>query len=201
MRTAVCISGLLRSWDIIKLNNLNNIIKDSDVFYVTDLELNIPNINNTTSAENQNFYSAEDIDFFQSRKAGETNIENCLNMFYKIYQCNNLKKQFEQKNNFKYDVCIRLRTDTHFDREILLEDIQENTLYISEDKGYGGICDQFSYGNSNVMDRYSDVFCNIRTYVAEGCTFHPETLLKYHSDKQEFLYKYIGNNFFNIIRT
>lgn len=200
MRTAICISGLRRSWENLKFNICTNVIKNSDVFYVTDAELDIQNVNKIILNENQNLYSPGDMEFFEKHKNGSVTVENCLNMFYKIYKCNELKKKYEQENKFKYDACIRLRTDTLFEREIIIEEVQENTLYIPEDKGYGGICDQFSYGDSDVMDSYSNIFNNLRSYVLEGCIFHPETILKYHCDKQNLSYKYIGTDLFNIKR-
>ena len=121
-------------------------------------------------------------------------------MYFKIFKCNELRKQYESDNSIKYDACVRLRTDTSFKKEVIIDNIQEDCLYISPDKGWGGICDQFAYGSCRVMDYYSNLFLNIGTYVEEGCIFHPETLLKYHCDKRGLKYVYLERNLFDIVR-
>jgi hypothetical protein len=44
-------------------------------------------------------------------------------MYYSIYKSNELKKQYEIENNFKYDYVIRLRMDVQFEYELDIEDI------------------------------------------------------------------------------
>ena len=45
-------------------------------------------------------------------------VNNIISQFYSISQANNLKKKYEDENNFKYDVVVRLRTDEYFQRPI-----------------------------------------------------------------------------------
>lgn len=181
--TAVCISGQYRSWDRVKDNIIQNIIKDNtDVFFVCDEDLSIDNKDHEVSKELQSFYDESILDLFNSRKKSETSVENCINMFYKIMKCNELKTQYENKHNFKYDVVVRLRTDTPF-REPVIFSEDKDKIFIPNNLDFGGLCDQFAYGSSDMMNVFCDLFSNIKRYFDEGCIFHPESMLKYHCDK------------------
>jgi len=85
-------------------------------------------------------------------------------LFYKIYECNELKKSVEKEENFKYDLVIRLRPDLSIGGSIDL-DFLNNSLYYrirTIDPSYQ-ISDQFFYGDSLTMDKTCDLFKNINT--------------------------------------
>ena len=183
MKIAVCISGQSRSWDKVKENIIQNIFKDNtDVFFVSDQDLLISDIDHEIIKELQSFYDKSDLEFFNSRKSSETSVESCVNMFYKIFRCNELKKQYENKHNFKYDIVVRLRPDTNFKNLVIFSE-DKDKIFTPHEFNYNGVCDQFAYGPSDLMDKFCDLFPNIIKYVEVGCTFHPETLLQYHCDK------------------
>lgn len=84
------------------------------------------------------------------------------NLFYKIYKCNELKKDFEQRNNFKYDLVIRLRPDLSIG-EVISPQIEKNTLYyryLTINISYQ-IADQYFYADSYTMDRVCDAYSHI----------------------------------------
>ncbi len=84
------------------------------------------------------------------------------NLFYKIYKCNELKKDFEQQNNFKYDLVIRLRPDSSVG-EVISTQIEENKLYFRYNAinlSYQ-ISDQYFYADSHTMDKVCDVYNHI----------------------------------------
>jgi hypothetical protein len=181
--TAVCITGQYRSWDHIKDNILENIIKDdADVFYVCDRDLSIPNIDHEIMQGSQTFYDESTLQFFHSRKTPDSGVDKSVNMFYKIMKCNQLKLQHENKHNFKYDVVVRVRTDVPF-REPIIFSEDADKIFVPGHLNHGGICDMFAYGSSHLMDNFCNVFPNIKQYIDEGCHFHPETILKYHCNK------------------
>ncbi len=183
MKIAVCITGKIRSWNQVKENVIQNIFKDNtDVFFVCDEDLSISNVDHEITKELQSFYDESNLQLFNSRRNNETSVENCINMFYKIMKCNELKKQHENKHNFKYDIVVRLRTDTIFNNVVIFSE-DKDKIFIPNNCDYGGVCDQFAYGFSDLMDKFCDVFPNIKKYFDEGCKFHPETLLQYHCNK------------------
>ncbi|WP_367106730.1 hypothetical protein [uncultured Psychrobacter sp.] len=127
------------------------------------------------------------------------------NLFYKIHKCNELKKYFEQQNNFKYDLVIRLRPDLAIG-EIISPKIDKNTLYFryySIDTSYQ-IADQYFYADSVTMDKVCDIYNHIediwkkynskevhhKYYWAEGLLYtyiqqyHPEiSLVPYRTEQ------------------
>jgi hypothetical protein len=183
MRIAVCIAGQIRTWNQVKDNITQNIFKDNtDVFFVCDEDLSIPNIDHVITKELQSFYDESDLQLFDCKSDGLRSIVDCTNMFYKITKCNQLKKQHEDAHNFKYDIVVRLRPDISFQNHVIFSRDRDK-IFIPNGYDYGGVCDQFAYGSSDLMDKFCDLFPNIKKYVEEGCVFNPEFLLDYHCKK------------------
>ena len=117
-----------------------------------------------------------------------------LSQFYNMARCNELKKEKEQEENFKYDVVIRVRSDYFFFRSIK-EDLELSKDYVCSTDHWDwldGYTDSFAFGNSEDMDIYSSFFNYFAEYVLDdGIQFHPETMLKHHFGKQRIQRKVI----------
>jgi hypothetical protein len=108
-------------------------------------------------------------------------------MFYKILSANNLKKEHELKHNFKYDVVVRYRAHIYMDRPLVLDEIQPNTLYVpyvSQNwvetnifKGSYMTDDRFAYGDSKIIDTYSEVYSNLTMLFQKYENTGPERIL------------------------
>ena len=86
------------------------------------------------------------------------------NLFYKVYKCNELKREFEKQNNFKYDLVIRLRPDLSIG-EIISHKVDKNTLYFryrNINLSYQ-IADQYFYADSETMDKVCDIYNHIES--------------------------------------
>jgi hypothetical protein len=115
---------------------------------------------------------------------------NVLSMYYSIREANNLKCQYEDINNFKYDCVIRCRPDLEFHEPIdenLLLDLSK--IYIPRENGYGGYNDQFAFSSSANMDKYSECYDFIAVHFDKGGNFHPETILKKHLEDRNIIVK------------
>jgi hypothetical protein len=101
-----------------------------------------------------------------------------FSMFYSIKQANNLKKEYEQENNFLYDVAIRIRFDSD------IQTFKPEELYIKDrlfipaghDNSFCGVNDQFFFGDTNIMNEACnmydsfDLICNeIQFFLPEAC--------------------------------
>jgi len=116
-------------------------------------------------------------------------------MYYKIWRCNLLTKEF----NIKYDVVIRARTDTVLDN---LFKIEKNNM-LNVPMGWNmvptfpnsdGINDCFAYANPKIMDYYSLCFFHIMQYLSEGhYMFPPEHFLAVHLNKIRIPIKFFEN--------
>lgn len=82
---------------------------------------------------------------------------NTYSMWYKRWRCNNLKKDWEQKNGFKYDVVIMCRFDL-FILEPLLINSERDTVKIPHGYDFhNGFGDCFAYGPSSRMDSLFEI--------------------------------------------
>jgi hypothetical protein len=119
-----------------------------------------------------------------------------LEQYFRIYKCNEMKKEYENKNEFKYDYCMRLRPDFYYDNIINLNkiNIQNNSIYAPNDYGYylqdQYVAEWFYFGDNNTMNKMtSDFYNNIIYFDTESyrkeymgfnviksnvCTFVPE---------------------------
>lgn len=127
-----------------------------------------------------------------------SNIDQIAMVLYKIYECNELKKQHELENEFIYDLVIRTRGDQVFTKKINFSFPQDKILmnaypwgdedYVSHTLGGEDIClsDRFAVGNSANIDYLS----NLYNYMSElfhnnEITYSPlEILLQKHLENK-----------------
>lgn len=202
-RTAVCISGHLRTFEKTGPSIVNNIINrtGADVFIHTwdtlgfDLgrgdahsislktEDYLDKINEMFSPKEivvEQFFQ-QDKSKYIDRIAETRDPANVLGMFYKIKKCNELKQNYEEKNNFLYDVIIRCRADLNVDTPLNTDDFSNlNNIFLPEFDFYLGNNDKFAFGTSKIMDLYSLCFDYIPLYYDKGCIFNAEAIMKYH---------------------
>lgn len=117
--------------------------------------------------------------------------------FYSIQQANNLKKQYEEENNFKYDVVIKTRLDLEYHQPFIIpKDDFTNTLYVAEmyqhmrhndsypttdGLKYSSMSDTFVYGSSANIDILSDMYSNFENMHAKIWPHvYVEAYLGYH---------------------
>ena len=197
MRTAVCLSGFLRACEA-SYESLNKFIFERfkpDIFISTwdqdgqagQLQKTAVDMYRPKAIEIQSWpevlASWGDLAELDKRKRADVTVANVLGMFYKIYRSNQLKRAAESSAGVRYDAVVRLRTDLLFYDAPDLRGIIPGYVAIGNTFGYGGLPDLFAYGDSGSMDVYSDLFPRIRSYVNEGCIFHPEILLEWHTKR------------------
>ena len=92
--------------------------------------------------------------------------EGQLPMFYKMYECNKLKSQYEEENGFKYDMVIRLRPDLKICKMLPKKIFKQLNIIWTEgisDKRYR-CCDRFAISNSANIDYYTSVWEHLKEY-------------------------------------
>lgn len=199
MRVALCISGQPRNttrgipnilknlnfefdvfqhgwWDS---NSSNSLFTKSNAAKLNDV-VSEPVHNNWISKMYENFnmkkllletqvpFSVPDI--LEKRKAYFANAFNICSSLYGIYKCNELKKEYENQNNFKYNFVIRIRLDFGFLEPIDIKNYDPNIIYVPSDFGLKryGFNDQFAIGSSSNMDVYSDAYNHIVDILNSG---------------------------------
>lgn len=111
-------------------------------------------------------------------------IQNIISMLYSMNEVNQLKCEHEQKNGFRYDRVVRLRTDEFFRTPIgPLEKYDPDYLHILSEGAHlsYGINDHFALGTSDIMDKYMTVYENLYKLVSMGAAVNPECLVGFNA--------------------
>jgi hypothetical protein len=190
-KIALCIYGQIRSFELVKESLKNNLIDiyDMDIFihfwnrYDNSIKVNegqFNHVNGDIEYGNFNETSIDEILNFLKPKLFkiEEPIEyakNTESMFYSMEQVNNLKKEYESRYNFEYDIVLRTRIDLYHNSKI---NLLENDLIniINRPGGCGGFNDWLAFGNSKNMNLISSIYSEYKENdrIKEPC---PEGLL------------------------
>ena len=91
---------------------------------------------------------------------------SALGQWYKVFKCNELRKQYELENNVKYDVIFRIRTEIQYNNkldfkelEILEKHSHEPIIFLRRGPNPQNIFwtkDTFAFGNELGMNIYSN---------------------------------------------
>jgi hypothetical protein len=125
--------------------------------------------------------------------------DHLYSMFYSIYKSNELKKQYEQKNNFIYDWVIRIRFDMAIPSGPLpLNKLDNNFLWVATGcfDNNNGYLDSLGYSHSKIMDIYSDTFNHIDDIIDKNPNMGVcgEYVLRKHIDGNQIPVAEIGTH-------
>ena len=115
-----------------------------------------------------------------------------LSGMYNLKLANQLKKEYEEENEFTYDICIKARTDVIWHTPITEKEIEkakedENilipTAWDFKSVSPFGVSDTSAICNSETMNKYASCIDYVDQYLNEGNVFHPETYNGIHIDR------------------
>lgn len=93
---------------------------------------------------------------------------NFLSQFYSFYKAIDLKKLYEQSNNFEYDCVIRIRPDVYLYDEINLVTLDMSLMNVFDAPCHKGthltVNDHFACASSKLLDIYAECFLFLSTY-------------------------------------
>lgn len=122
-------------------------------------------------------------------KTPETTPNTWLSGIYNVYLANSLKREYEIEHQFRYDVCIKGRTDLLWYDTPTQEELdtakEDNKVLIPTAWDFrfitgGGVSDAICLSNSESMDKYCCLTKYIDEYYDKGHIFHPESLVGHH---------------------
>jgi hypothetical protein len=114
---------------------------------------------------------------------------NITGMYYNIFKCNELKKQYSTELNITYDICVHGRLD-NFYFKLPVFNVSPNTIYFERCRS--SICDHFYYGDSHTMDKVSSIYTNLHTLT------RPSHRSKWPGPGAEHLLLYAITKYFNL---
>ncbi len=214
MNIAVCFSGQLRSIELTHKNInkfLNKNFEDYKIFahipenkkinqqfdqyfqnsvYIVEKD---PSIRKTKLKNNQ-FKSVKNK--FKSLK--EAKIAH-MQQLYGIFKCNELKKEYEAKNNLVFDWVLRCRSDLMFyDSNLDLSKMNNKYLYTPNFHNWSGINDRFIISSSENMDTFADLYNYILQNEIDG--FNAESIFKNYLDAKSIELREVNTVRFNRVR-
>ena len=214
MNIAVCFSGQLRSIELTYKNInkfLNNNFEDYKIFahipenkkinqqfdqyfqdslYIIEKDPNI----RKTKLKNSQFKSVKN-KFKSLRKAKIAHMQQ----LYGIFKCNELKKEYEAKNNLVFDWVLRCRSDLMFyDSNINLLKMNNKYLYTPNFHNWSGINDRFIISSSENMNTFADLYNYILQNEIDG--FNAESIFKNYLDAKSIELREINTVRFNRVR-
>lgn len=178
----------IHTWDIHNRKNFLNTVhglnwKDPDKTVITDF--NFLSKYNYESLLIENYDSKEK----QFKKMYEDFNFKCysigpISMHYSIHKSNQLKQDYEVKNNIIFDRVVRMRYDSNFmGKSLNLIELTSDINIPEGEDWLGGINDQFAVGTSKGMDIYSNLYNELHNF--QNSDMHPENMLKtYLKSKQ-----------------
>jgi hypothetical protein len=187
-RTCILLSGQIRDNYLEYFNNQKIFLIDplkADIFCVFD-----DNMNNEEKIYITKLINPKKI-IWTNKKKSDYNVlpTNFYLQLHKLYLCNNLKSIYENNNNFKYDICIRVRPDLFLKSYIpdyIINNIYKNTFYTPflnildfySNVFLLGVTDMFFISNSQVMDSISNIYLYINNKNYKETCIATEIILK-----------------------
>lgn len=114
-----------------------------------------------------------------------------ISMFYSLYMSNNIRKEYEEENQIKYDMIIRCRPDIFLKTKLNLSMFPDkNKIYVPEIATYveNGINDQMAIGYADVMEYYFNIYNDVENYYRyHYSTVRPEVIIKYYLNKYNII--------------
>jgi len=187
------------------INNIINILKPKDYVikeYNNDYQIKEMTINKINYLKT-NFRDYAKDKNWKKRDINDINkyAYNSFGMFYKIYKCNELKSNYENKHNFKYDMVWRCRLDYIFLDYIDIT-FNKKTIYMIEDryahhnkKTLKYTNDKFICSDSETMDKIANLYNKLPKYLQQGVQFDGSSLMIHHIKSliKDYNFKLIGN--------
>jgi hypothetical protein len=196
LKIALIYTGQLRTWELCRHNHAENIYtKDCSMYWHTYEE---PDVKTVMSSDNLEKYSIDGFRWhfvkvpepfypdpfkehkYAARKRPETSVYQTLGQWHTNFIGFCLVPR-------GYDVYVRIRPDIKFNGRLDFTqyDYTGNNIYIPEGNDYGGVNDQFAFGNYDVMKAYYSVYLNCHQLWEDGVEFHSEGMQQSNLNRQQ----------------
>lgn len=195
-RIAVCLSGYARQFQECLPSFLKHLVKNQEVdvfihswdmqdYYLRTAEPQKLDQDAYISSFNPKSYLIEERPTFPLSAAmlhcirEPRDCEGMMSMFYSIFKANQLKRIYEETNNFTYDVVIRTRPDVLYKSDLDIPlNMKKEKIYIPVFGDFGGLNDQIAFGSSQVINKYCDTFNRVEELLNYKAWMNPEVLTR-----------------------
>jgi hypothetical protein len=182
-RIAICLSGQLRTFETAYpgiLRYFNSVNPDyfihtwsANTWHKKNVEKVIPHIHTQIDEDDINLaVSIFNPKKYQIDKNKIFDVDMSQSQQFSAMSSNELKKQYEIENNFKYDVVVKCRFDIIWNplTEFNITNVDEKTIFFSyidrnQFPEYPMALDRVYFGNSQTMDEISQIYFVTTDYI------------------------------------
>ena len=209
MRIALNYTGLLRSWQQCKGNHYDNVWVPNkcDAFFYSDIDPELIMEERELEYFHEGkllFIQDENVNFYpdpwaKHRYSERMVPENTVCQTLRQWHCGLIGFCLIPQG---YDIYVRIRPDISFNGKINFADYDctGKTIYIPQGNDFGGINDQFAFGNHEVMKIYYSIYQTHHDLWHEGKIFHSEGMQLANLNKHGVNIVRIGSPQVTIIR-
>tara|TARA_B100001057_G_scaffold500688_1_gene617162 strand:+ start:4193 stop:4894 length:702 start_codon:yes stop_codon:yes gene_type:complete len=177
---AFCISGSLRSLEYCYKNFIDMVYNPNKEFFNIKLFYYIPDDSNKSKIElikdlNPVVVIEKDITLpklnildwggrpvnCKMDNVSQGGINGYLQQLYGIEKSYKLMSNYENDNNIKFDIILRIRSDVIFKTPLNINMYEMNKIYVPKFHYWDGINDRLAFGPSNLMNIYMKMYSNI----------------------------------------
>ena len=220
-KMAICISGSLRSLEYCIDNFKKNIVDANYGNYDITLFCYIPNDKNSHKTslykskgliavvekrDDKQFIDVPNIQW-RGRHASSAidsvstgGVVGYLQQLYGIEQSLKLMEKYEKKNECKFDIIMRCRSDVIFKNPVNLEKYNLNNIIIPNFHGWDGINDRFAVGDRDIMIIYMKMYSRFYSLPSGTYISKAEYYCKMNLINEKIPYKIVNDILFNRIR-
>jgi len=203
-RLAICVSGSLRSLEYCKDNFVKNIIIPNKENYEIIVFYYLPNDINSKKIDllkgfNKQIQIEDDIELkipdcvwqgrpssFFADNVSSGGLVGYMQQLYGIEKCYEMVKKYEKKNNMRFDVMLRTRSDVKYKNELKISNYDLNQIILPKFHYWDGINDRFALGTRDIMETYMQMYSNIYKITEKYKTLYNK---KIHITKAEYFCK------------
>ncbi len=194
MKIAILFSGRLTGYKDNYELIMKNIVSNNEVDFFIAHEKNVDSkiLNDFVNLYKPKIILESDENYFDISKynyKSSGNKHNLMCMFLNRYKVFTEFEKYCDEMNKEYDLIISHRLDLAFEEKIDLnkfyDKIKEDFLFIPSGNDYGGINDQFAFGNIDVMFIYMNCYNGLKELFEKKINIHPETLLNEYLKNNE----------------
>jgi hypothetical protein len=118
-----------------------------------------------------------------------------VSMYYHMSKAFKLIEEYQRKNSVEFDCILYYRADIDSTDKLVLTTPEKNTIYISEQEGWGGYNDRMAYGDFDSMGVYCDFYSSLHsTFCNDTSLTNPESFLKKYLSQKEMKVNMIPYN-------
>lgn len=186
MRVAICLTGQLRTIRTSAPGILRYFDSLNPDYYFHCWSANTWHMTDSSKGHNHTHEQIDikDIDFvintfkpvsYRIDKNKQFDLDVAQSQQASFMYCNELKKEHEIRNNFKYDIVIKCRFDNIWnpDSELTVNNLEKSTIYftyvdVEQHIDYPMAMDRVFFGDSETMDKISELYLSTTNLIKNG---------------------------------